>query len=100
MLDLFKSKAKQGAKIEMLKDMFNFSHLKALLFECSASVCSSNLRVTRRLFSKLMRKEILSSVQIKKENQLLYLNTLKSSGLRFCNKKLALRLQLSRILQW
>ena len=82
-------------KVNDMIDGFNTEHLKALFNECSSDVASENLRVTQELFKKELRKEVFSSSQIKGDNKVIYLNTLKCSSLRFSSKTLALRLQLS-----
>jgi hypothetical protein len=52
--------------------------------------------VTRKIFTKYARDEVFDSYQIKDENKLLYLNTMKCAALRFANRKLAKRLQISQ----
>lgn len=98
MMEMLNKKAKKEENPKDFRDRFNVSHLEALFSNCPPEVSSFNLRVAKRLFNKQLRKEILTSYQIKGHNKAIYLNTLKCSGLRFCNKKLALRLQLSEIL--
>lgn len=75
-------------------DGFNTYHLEAL-FDTKEEVSRHNLKTTRKIFTKLLRNEVLDSFQIKGESKLLYLKTLKCSSLRFMNKRLANRLQTS-----
>jgi hypothetical protein len=75
-------------------DSFNTSHLQAL-YDVSGAVSAFNLRTTRRMFSREMRREVFTSKQLKGKSPLVYLNTFKCSGLRFMSRRLASRLQAS-----
>lgn len=77
-------------------DSFNTSHLEALFKTNSKEVLAFNLRTTRRIFSRELRKEVFTSTQLKsKISKQIYLNTFKVSSLRFMNQRLASRLQAS-----
>ena len=49
---------------------------------------------TRKLFLRYLRKEVMDSYQIKGENKLVYMTSLKCASLRMMNKQLAPRLEL------
>lgn len=77
-------------------DSFNTSHLEALFETNSKEVLAFNLRTTRKIFSREMRKEVFASKQLKTStSKQIYLNTFKVSSLRFMNQRLASRLQAS-----
>jgi hypothetical protein len=84
-----------AGKSKSIVDGFNTHHLSALFDSPNDEEVRFNLQTTRRLFSKLARKEVLQSFQIKGQAKLLYLNTLKCSSIRFMSKMLAGRLQTS-----
>jgi hypothetical protein len=84
-----------GKKSKSMVDGFNTYHLQALFSVEDDHISKFNMKTTRSIFTKLLRKEVLTSYQIKGDGKLLYLNTLKCSSLRFMNKRLANRLQTS-----
>jgi hypothetical protein len=65
MLKLLDRRKKERKTLKDRKDSFNTMHLKALFNSCSDHASSHNLRVTRKLFNRCMRKEVLDSFQIK-----------------------------------
>lgn len=77
-----------------LSDNFSTKHLLMLFQNTSPDVTTFNLKTVSRLLAQKMRKEILGSKQIRDGNNLVYLNTMKCSQMRLCNKALALRLEI------
>lgn len=65
MLELLDRRKKEKRNLKDRKDGFNTMHLKALYNSCSDDASRHNLKVTRKLFNKCMRREVLSSFQIK-----------------------------------
>lgn len=88
------SKLQEGSKRKQ-PDRFNTSHLQALFDGQDNDFSTHNLRITHRIFSRELRREVLGSSQLKGENILVYLNTFKCCSLRFMSRKLAYRLQAS-----
>ncbi len=90
------SKSSKVGRTEINKrDKFNTYHLRLLFNGKDDELVSHNLRTTRKILSKYLRDNVLSSKQISDQNKILYLSTMKCSGLRCANKKLAVRLQMS-----
>jgi hypothetical protein len=95
MMEMLEKKKREKKTLKDKKDGFNTSHLKAMFNSCSSEDAAHNLKVSKQIFNKALRKEVFESIQIPEDNQTLYLNTLKCAALRFSNRSLALRLQLS-----
>ena len=55
MMKLFEGKMKKN-NMKALVDGFNTKHLKTLFNECSEETASENLRVTKELFNKNLRR--------------------------------------------
>jgi hypothetical protein len=75
---------------------YNTHELRTLFERTDKKLTTHNLKVSQQIFNRHLRKEILNSPQLKDKDtsKLTYLNTLKCSSLRFCNKGLALRLRM------
>lgn len=85
---------RNNKKSKSLVDGFNTYHLQSLFDIEQEAISRFNLKTTRKIFTEMLRKEVLESCQIRgNENKSLYLTTLKCSSLRFINRKLANRLQ-------
>ena len=76
------------------RDKFNTHHLRALVNTGNPQLDSFNLRAVRKTLAKHLRRNVMESHQISHENKLIYLNTLKCSVLRACNKSLVARLEI------
>jgi hypothetical protein len=95
MLRLLSKDSKVGRTEINKRDKFNTYHLRALLGGEDSAVIRSNLRTTRRILSRHLRRNVLQSRQISDPNKTLYLDTMKCSALRCLHQSLAVRLQMS-----
>lgn len=86
----------KGGRGEVNKrDRFNTYHLKEILRTEDSLVNSHNLRITRIILNRHLRKNVLASKQINRESKMTYMNTLKCCSLRCVNTDLAVRLQMA-----
>jgi hypothetical protein len=96
MLKLLSRDSKVGRTEVNKRDKFNTYHLRVLLGGRDPEITKKNLRTTRRILSRYLRRNVFFSKQITIANKSLYLNTMKCSALRCLHQSLAVRLQMSQ----